>query len=82
MTTIRVAFTTLIEVDVEAWVAESDNHGYVGVTPEEVADAVGLYFNLTDRVPRWARDAVLVLVDGSNHAGTSFDDSLRIVHRR
>jgi hypothetical protein len=65
MTTIRVAITGLLEVNVEAWVAEYDNHGYDGTTPDDVAAAVGDMFNLTDQVPRWARDAVTVIEDRS-----------------
>lgn len=52
MTTIRVALTALLEVDVEEWVAAYENHGYDETRPEEVASAVGSMFNVTDKVPR------------------------------
>jgi hypothetical protein len=74
MTTIRVAITALLEVNVEAWVAEYDNHGYDGTTPDDVAAAVGDMFNVTDQVPRWARDAIQVIEDHSTYIGVISPD--------
>jgi hypothetical protein len=73
MTTIRVAITGLLEVNVEAWVAEYDNHGDDGTTPEDVAAAVGAMFNVTDQVPRWARDAVTVIEEHSSYVAVPAD---------
>lgn len=71
MTTIRVSITTTLEVDVEEWVAAYEHHEDEGTTPEEVATAIFAHFKMTDQVPRWARDAVQVIEDHSNHVGTA-----------
>lgn len=86
MTTIRVAVTALLEVDLEAWIEEYGYLGDRGTTPDEVAAAVGFCFNQADRMPRRAREAVKytvrVIEDTITHVGTSCPDGSLVTPQR
>lgn len=60
MATVRVEIHAVLEVDIDKWAAEHDNHGHTPSThPGDVAGQVrwGL-FTVEDQIPRWARDAI------------------------
>jgi hypothetical protein len=60
MSKVKVAITTLIEIDTDEWIKQSENHGYSSTDEIDVINDVTSNYNMEDRIDRWAWDVIEV----------------------